>query len=150
MIGESNRRTRILLIDDDSSDARLTREAFKDSKLGSDIEVVSDGVEALAFLRREGRYKNALQPDIILLDLRLPRKGGLEVLAEIKADDALKLIPVVILSNSKAEEDIVRSYNLYANAYILKPMNLQQFITMVKSIKGFWGEIVTLPPSQKE
>lgn len=141
---------KILLIDDNAGDVNLTQYAFRESKLGNNINVLHDGVEALAFLRREGQYMDADSPDLILLDLNLPGMGGLEVLAEIRADDALRLIPVVILSTSQAEQDIVQSYNLYANAYVTKPVSFEQFLGVVKSIQGFWGEIVKLPPSERE
>jgi CheY-like chemotaxis protein len=143
-------RTRILLIDDSFSDALFVQEALKESKLSNNIDVMRDGFEALAFLRQEGKYKNAVHPDLILLDLNLPRMSGLEILAEIKSDNALKLIPVIMLSSSQAEDDILQSYNLYANAYVTKPVNFEQFITVIKSIQGFWIEIVKLPPDQKE
>jgi CheY-like chemotaxis protein len=142
-----NHETKILLIDDNPGDVRFTQEALRESKFTDQIDVISNGVEALAFLRREGQYKDAAHPDLILLDLNLPRKGGLEVLAEIKADNALKLIPVVILTSSQAEQDIVQSYDLYANAYVTKPVSFEQFIAVIKSIKGFWIEIVQLPPT---
>lgn len=141
---------KILLIDDNAGDVDLTRYAFRESKLSNNIDVLSSGVEALAFLRREGQYMDAVSPDIILLDLNLPEKGGLEVLAEIRADDALKLIPVVILTTSQVEQDIVQSYNLYANAYVTKPVSFEQFVGVIKSIQGFWGEIVKLPPSERD
>lgn len=141
---------KILLIDDNAGDADLTRYAFRESKLSNTIDVIHSGVEALAFLRREGRYMGADSPDLILLDLNLPGKGGLEVLAEIRADDALKLIPVVILTTSQAERDIVQSYNLYANAFVTKPVSLEQFVGVIKSIQGFWGEIVKLPPNERD
>ncbi len=137
----------ILLVEDNLGDIRLTREALKENKVRNAMDVVNDGVEALAFLRREGPHENAARPDLILLDLNLPKKGGLEVLAEIKADDALKSIPVVVLTTSQAEQDIVRSYNLYANAYVTKPVDLEQFIAVIKSIEDFWVEIVKLPPN---
>ena len=143
-------QTKILLIDDSAGDVHFTREALRESKLSNHMDVVNDGMEALAFLRREGPYKDAVHPDLILLDLNLPRKGGLEILAEIRADDALKLIPVIILTDSEAEQDIVESYNLYANAYITKPVSFDQFIAVIKSIQGFWIEIVKLPPNEKE
>ena len=137
----------ILLVEDNPGDVRLTREALKESKVHNAMDVVNDGVEALAFLRREGKHADAVRPDLILLDLNLPRKGGLEVLSEIKADDVLKSIPVVILTTSQAEQDIVRSYKLFANAYVTKPVDLEQFITVIRSIEDFWVEIVRLPPN---
>jgi chemotaxis family two-component system response regulator Rcp1 len=135
----------ILLVEDNSADIRLTREALKEGKVSNSLHAVNDGVEALAFLRRSGKYASAAIPDLILLDLNLPKKSGLEVLAEIKLDEELKRIPIVILTTSQAEEDIVRSYDLHANAYVTKPVNLQQFIDVVKSIEEFWLEIVKLP-----
>lgn len=136
----------ILLVEDDPGDVRLTREALKDSKLRNNLSVVEDGVEALAFLRREHTYKNAPKPDIILLDLNLPRKDGREVLEEIKDDDTLRRIPVVVLTTSDDDEDILTSYNLHANCYITKPVDLSRFIQIVKTIEGFWFSIVKLPP----
>lgn len=141
---------RILLIEDNVGDARLTQEILRDSKLSNRIDIIHNGLEALAFLRREGQYVNAVQPDLILLDLSLPAREGMEVLVEIKADDVLKLIPVIILTSSQGEQDIVRSYNLHANAYVVKPMNLDEFIAVIKSIEGFWFGVVKLPPSEKE
>ncbi len=136
----------ILLVEDNPGDVRLTKEALKEGKVRNTLIAVNDGIEALVFLHRENRYADALRPDLILLDLNLPKKSGLEVLAEIKADDSLKRIPVVVLTTSEAEQDIVRSYNLHANAYVSKPVDLEQFIAVVKSIEGFWLEIVKLPP----
>lgn len=135
----------ILLIEDNAGDARLAREALRDAKVRNNLSWVSDGVEALAFLRREGKYAQAPRPDLILLDLNLPRKDGREVLTEIKADDKLKRIPVVILTTSQAEEDIVRAYHLNANCYISKPVDLDQFMKVVKTIEDFWLTIVRLP-----
>jgi chemotaxis family two-component system response regulator Rcp1 len=128
---------------------RLIREALQNVKVHSTMYVVPNGVEALAFLRRQAQYANAVRPDLILLDLNLPKKSGIEVLAEIKADEHLRRIPVVILTTSQAEQDILRSYNLYANAYVVKPVDLEQFIAVVKSIEDFWLEIVRLPPDGK-
>jgi chemotaxis family two-component system response regulator Rcp1 len=135
----------ILLVEDSPGDVRLTREAFKDSKVLNNLYVVKDGVEAMAFLRREGQYARVVRPELILLDLNLPRKNGQEVLAEIKEDPGLKRIPVIILTVSRAEEDILRSYNLHANCYITKPVELDQFLTAIKSIEDFWLAIVKLP-----
>jgi len=140
----------ILLVEDNPADARLTMEALKDTKIRNKLIVVEDGVEAIAYLRREGKYAKVARPDLILLDLNLPRKDGREVLAEIKADDYLKRIPVVILTTSKAEQDIVKTYNLHANCYITKPVDLEQFITVVKAIEDFWLTIVKLPPNGKK
>lgn len=135
----------ILLVEDSPGDVRLTREALKETKVRNQLNVVEDGVEALAFLRREGRYVGAARPDLILLDLNLPRKDGREVLAEIKADETLKTIPVVILTTSDAEEDVARGYGLHANCYITKPVDFERFISVVKSIDEFWFWIVKLP-----
>jgi two-component system, chemotaxis family, response regulator Rcp1 len=135
----------ILLVEDNPGDVRLTIEALHESKVRNNLHVARDGVEALAFLRREGAHANAVRPDLILLDLNLPRKDGREVLAEIKADAGLHTIPVVILTTSRAEQDVVRTYELQANCYITKPVDLDQFITVVKSIEDFWLTIVTLP-----
>ena len=135
----------ILLIEDNAGDARLAKEALRDAKVGNNLTWIPDGVEALAYLRREGKFDKAPRPDLILLDLNLPRKDGREVLAEIKADDKLKRIPVVILTTSQAEEDILRAYHLNANCYISKPVDLDQFIKVVKTIEDFWLTIVKLP-----
>lgn len=137
----------ILLVEDNPGDVRLTREALKESKLHNNLSVVEDGAEALAFLRRQGRYANAPRPDILLLDLNLPRIDGRQVLEEIKNDDDLKRIPVVVLTTSASEQDILMSYNLHANCYITKPVDLNQFITIVKNIENFWFSIVKLPPA---
>jgi len=136
----------ILLVEDNPADVRLTREALIEEKLHNNLSVVNDGVEAIAFLRKEGKYANSIRPDLILLDLNLPKKDGREVLKEIKSDENLKRIPVVVLTVSKAEEDILKSYNLHANCYITKPIDLHQFSRVVKSIKDFWLTIVKLPP----
>jgi CheY-like chemotaxis protein len=135
----------ILLIEDNPGDVRLTKEALKEAKVINNLTVLKDGVEALAFLRQQGTYDNAVTPHLILLDLNLPRKDGREVLAEIKADDKLKRIPVVVLTTSQDEQDVFRSYNLHANCYVTKPVDLEQFMTVVKSIEDFWLGIVMLP-----
>ena len=135
----------ILLVEDNPGDVRLTREAMKEAKLHNQLHVVSDGVDALAFLRRQGAYANAVRPQLILLDLNLPRKDGREVLAEIKQDTDLRRIPVVILTTSEAEADILKAYDLHANCYIVKPVDIEQFLTVVKSIEDFWVAIVKLP-----
>ena len=135
----------ILLVEDNPGDVRLTIEALRESKVRNHLSVARDGVEALAFLRSEGAHAEAIRPDLILLDLNLPRKDGREVLAEVKADPDLKTIPVVILTTSRAEQDVLRSYELQANCYISKPVDLDQFMTVVKSIEDFWLTIVTLP-----
>jgi two-component system, chemotaxis family, response regulator Rcp1 len=145
MISRRAQPIEILLVEDSPGDIRLTREAFKDSKVLNNLHVVRDGVEAMAFLRREGAYDNAIRPDLILLDLNLPRKNGQEVLAEVKEDPDFKRIPVIILTVSSAEEDILRSYNLHANCYITKPVDLDQFFNAVKGIENFWLAIVKLP-----
>lgn len=139
------RPVEILLVEDNPGDVRLTIEALHESKVRNTLSVASDGVEALTFLRREGRHHEAPRPDLILLDLNLPKMDGREVLAAIKADEELRTIPVVILTTSRAEQDILKSYNLHANCYITKPVDLDQFITVVKSIEDFWLTIVTLP-----
>lgn len=135
----------ILLVEDNPGDVRLTLEVLKDARVRNHMSMVKDGVAALEFLRREGEYADAPRPDLILLDLNLPKKDGREVLAEIKTDPALRRIPVVVLTVSKDEEDILKSYDLYANCYITKPINLEQFITVVRSIEDFWLTIVKLP-----
>ena len=135
----------ILLVEDSPADVRLTKEALKEEKIHNNLSVVNDGVEAMAFLRRQGEYSNAARPDLILLDLNLPKKDGREVLKEIKSDKELKAIPVVVLTISKAEEDVIKSYDLHANCYITKPIDLNQFAKVVKSIQEFWLTIVKLP-----
>jgi len=142
-----NRPVEILLVEDNPGDERLTREALKEGKVYSNLHWVKDGVEAMAFLRREGKYAGVPRPDIVLLDLNLPRKDGREVLQEVKTDEDLKRIPVVVLTTSKAEEDVLRTYNLHANCYVTKPVDLEKFIVVVKSIDVFWLTIVTLPPN---
>jgi CheY-like chemotaxis protein len=134
----------VLLVEDNVGDVRLTREALRDAKVRNNLHVVPDGVEAMAFLRRQGRYAGVPRPDLVLLDLNLPKKGGLEVLDEIKTDDALQHIPVVILTTSQAEQDIVQSYRRRANAYVTKPVNLEQFLKVVGAIEQFWLEVVKL------
>jgi CheY-like chemotaxis protein len=136
----------ILLVEDNPMDVIVTREALKEGKVCNNLSVVQDGEEAIEFLRREGRYANAPRPDVVLLDLNLPKKDGLAVLSEIKDDPTLKYIPVIVLTTSKAEEDIVKSYKLHANCFITKPVDLDQFTAVVKSIEDFWFEIVKLPP----
>lgn len=136
----------ILMVEDNPDDVALTREALKDAKVHCDLHVVEDGVEAMAFLRREGRYNQVCRPDIILLDLNLPRKDGREVLVEVKTDENLRRIPVVILTTSSAEEDIVKAYNHHVNCYITKPVDFGQFLKVVRSIDDFWFTVVKLPP----
>ena len=141
----SGRPIEILLVEDNPGDVRLTVEGLKESKVRNNLHVARDGVEAMEFLRRTGRYGGAVRPDLILLDLNLPRMDGREVLAEVKSDAKLKTIPVVVLTTSRAEQDVLRSYELQANCYITKPADLEQFIAVVKSIEDFWFTIVTLP-----
>ena len=135
----------ILLVEDNPGDVELTREALHDSKVHMHLSVASDGVEALAFLRREGRYGDVPRPDLILLDLNLPKKDGRTVLAEVKAEPSLRNIPIVILTSSQAEQDIVRAYDLHANCYVTKPVDFDQFISIVRSIEQFWFTVVKLP-----
>ena len=136
----------ILLVEDNPGDVELTRDALSSSKFQNKLHVVGDGEEAMAFLRRLGPYANATRPDLILLDLNLPKKDGREVLADVKSDDELKRIPVVVLTTSKAEEDIVRSYNLHVNCFVTKPIDLKTFLRVVMAIEEFWLSIVRLPP----
>jgi chemotaxis family two-component system response regulator Rcp1 len=140
-----SRTIEILLVEDNPGDARLTLEAFKEGKVINNLVVMSDGVEALAYLRRQGAYVNSTTPDLILLDLNLPKKDGRQVLAEIKADERLRLIPVVVLTTSTAQDDVVRAYGNYANCYITKPVDLDQFLRVVQSIETFWLSLVKLP-----
>ncbi len=136
----------VLLVEDDPGDVLMTREAFEEHKLRNRLNVVSDGTEALAYLRREGQYADAVLPDLILLDLNLPRRDGREVLEEIKKDEQLCRIPVVVLTTSEADEDILRSYQLHANAYVTKPVDFERFITVVRQIDEFFVSVVKLPP----
>jgi chemotaxis family two-component system response regulator Rcp1 len=136
----------ILLVEDSPSDTALTIEALEAGKVVNRLSHVEDGVEAMAYLRRQGKYKSATRPDLIMLDLNLPRKDGREVLSELKNDAALKIIPVIVLTTSRSEQDILRSYELCANCYIAKPVDFEHFINVVKSIENFWLSIVTLPP----
>ncbi len=138
----------ILLVEDNLGDARLTEEALKEGKVTNNLSIVKDGVEALAFLRREEGFADAPRPDLILLDLNMPRMDGRQVLAEIKQDDALKAIPVVVLTTSRNSDDINQAYDLNCNCYIAKPVDLDQFIDAVESIDNFWLTVVTLPPSE--
>lgn len=135
----------ILLVEDSPSDTELTIEALKEAKIANSLSHVEDGVEAMEFLRRTNTYADAPTPDLILLDLNLPRKDGREVLLELKGDPELRVIPVVVLTTSKAEQDIIRAYELQANCYITKPVDFEQFVNVVRSIEHFWLEVVTLP-----
>ena len=135
----------ILLVEDNAADVRLTEEALKEGKVRNHLHVARDGMEALDFLHRQGKFKDATRPDLILLDLNLPRRDGREVLADIKNDPGLKMIPVVVLTTSSAEADILKSYKLHANCYITKPVDLEQFVNVVKSIDDFWLTVVKLP-----
>jgi chemotaxis family two-component system response regulator Rcp1 len=137
----------ILLVEDNPGDADLAREALEGSKFNNILNVVDDGEKAMAYLRRDGLYPEVSRPDLILLDLNIPKKDGRQVLAEIKEDDNLKRIPVVILTTSRAEEDVMKSYNLHCNCYITKPIDLNQFLSVVRSIEDFWLSIVVLPPN---
>jgi two-component system, chemotaxis family, response regulator Rcp1 len=139
----------ILLVEDSPGDADLARETLADSKVNNTLHVVGDGEEAMAFLRQEGRYTHAPHPDLVLLDLNLPKKSGREVLAEMKADAHMRRIPVVVLTVSKAEEDILKAYDLHANCYITKPIDLFQFVKVVQAIEDFWLTIVKLPPEER-
>ncbi len=136
----------ILLVEDNSGDVMLTREAFEEVVVRNTLNHVADGVEAMAYLRKQGPYQDVSTPDLVLLDLNMPRKGGLEVLEEVKADEALKNIPIVVLTTSEAEADILRSYHNHANAYITKPVDLEQFTGVVRTLEEFWLVLVRLPP----
>ncbi|MFV2099742.1 response regulator [Micromonospora sp. LOL_024] len=136
----------VLLVEDDPGDVLMTQEAFEEHKLRNRLNVVSDGTEALAYLRQEGQHADAVLPDLILLDLNLPRRDGREVLEEIKRDEQLCRIPVVVLTTSQADEDILRSYQLHANAYVTKPVDFEQFISVVRQIDEFFVSVVKLPP----
>lgn len=139
---------RILLVEDNPGDVRLTKEALKEAKVRNEIYVAMDGEEALAFLHKQGKFADVKHPDVILLDLNLPRKSGLEVLKEVKSDPGLMRIPIVVITSSKAEQDIVKSYNLHANCFVTKPVDLNQFLDVVRSIEDFWLSIVWLPPPE--
>lgn len=145
-----SRPIEILLVEDNPADVRLTQEVFKEGRVQNLLHVAWNGEEALEFLHRRGRFRDAPRPDLILLDLNLPRKGGREVLAEIKREPRLQCIPVIILTTSDADQDIVESYRQHANCYIVKPVNLDQFIAVVRSVEGFWLQIVKLPPDGEE
>lgn len=139
---------KILLVEDNPGDIRLTREALKDSKIHNTLEVVEDGREALAYLKNEGKYKDSTRPDLVLLDLDMPNTTGREVLQEVKSDPNLKSIPLVVLTVSKSDQDILNSYDMQANAYVNKPLDLDQFIKVIRTIEDFWFTIVKLPPSK--
>lgn len=143
-IVNKGRAVEILLVEDNFGDVILTKKAFKNAKLANNITVAEDGSKALAILRREGEYRYAPIPDIVLLDLNLPKKSGQDVLKEIKSDENLRKIPVVILTSSRAELDVVKSYNLYANSYIVKPVSLEKFIDVVKTVEQFWFMVAVL------
>ncbi len=148
MINGTGSSITILLVEDNPADADLTQESLEVSKISNELHLVTDGVEAMDFLRRQGKYKNAPRPDLMLLDLNLPRKHGREVLAEMKADKKLCSIPVVILTSSLAEEDILRSYELHASAYVTKPVGLAGFAKIVQGIEAFWFSVVRFPPKK--
>ena len=137
----------ILLVEDDPGDVELTQESLEESKIRVKLNVVNDGVQALEYLRKQNGYANATRPDLILLDLNMPRKDGREVLAELKIDENLKMIPVVVLTTSEADEDILKSYGLGANCYITKPVGLEQFSSVIQTFENFWFTIVRLPPN---
>jgi CheY-like chemotaxis protein len=143
----SSNTIEILLVEDNAGDARLTLEAFKEGRVLNRITVMQDGVQALAYLRRQGSYAAARLPDLILLDLNLPRMSGREVLTQIKSDERLKSIPVVVLTTSEDEQDIARAYSQHANCYITKPVDLEQFLRVIQSIENFWLTLVRLPPN---
>ena len=145
-VGAEGKPIRILLVEDNDADVRLTREALREGKIHNELAVVHDGVEAMAYLRRQAPYVDAVRPDVILLDLNMPRKSGLEVLQEVKEDADLRRIPVVILTTSSAEADVVRSYDLHANCYVQKPVDVSRFVEVVKAVDDFWFTIVRLPP----
>lgn len=145
MVPELVKPIEILLVEDNPGDVRLTQEALREAKVINNLTIAKDGMEALAYLRRQGPYAHAPRPHLILLDLNLPKRDGREVLAEIKADESLKRIPVVVLTTSQDEQDILKSYNLHANCYVTKPVDLYQFIRVVRSIEDFWLGIVVLP-----
>ena len=145
MTQTNGRAVEILLVEDNPGDVRLTQEALKEGKVANNLHVAMDGMEALAFLKAEGKFKERPRPDLVLLDLNLPKKDGREVLEEIKNDDALKKIPVVVLTTSQDEADILKTYKLHANCYITKPVDLDQFIKVVRSIEDFWLTLVKLP-----
>jgi CheY-like chemotaxis protein len=146
LFGTSPTPIEVLLVEDDPGDVLMTQEAFEEHKVRNNLAVVNDGAEAIAYLRREGQYADAARPDLVLLDLNLPRRDGREVLAEIKGDPDLRQIPVVVLTTSQADEDIVRSYQLHANAYVTKPVDFDRFISVIRQIDEFFVSVVKLPP----
>ena len=149
MTGAEPRAVEILLVEDSPSDTEFTLAALEDAKMRNRVSTVEDGVQAMAFLRRQGKYVDAPRPDVILLDLNLPRKDGRQVLAEIKADEDLKSIPVVVLTASPEEQDMLKAYQLHANCYITKPVDAHQFVQVVRAIESFWFVVVTLPTAAK-
>jgi chemotaxis family two-component system response regulator Rcp1 len=150
MISDNTEMMHILLVEDNPGDIRLTQEAFKEGEVLKTLHVVKDGVEALNFLRKKGEYADVPTPDIILLDLNLPRKDGREVLAEVKSDDLLRFIPVIVLTTSDSDQDITKAYSLYANCFITKPVDLEQFIFIIRQIEIFWFQVIKLPNVQKQ
>ena len=146
----ASRPIEILLVEDSATDVMLAKEALEHAKVRNQLYVVKDGVEAMAFLRQQGQYSEVPRPDLILLDLNMPRKSGGEVLAEVKADDDLKQIPVVVLTTSQAQEDVLKAYGLHANCYISKPVDFEQFTNVVQAIDQFWFTVVTLPTGGKD
>jgi two-component system, chemotaxis family, response regulator Rcp1 len=149
MTATETRPVEILLVEDSPSDADLTIEALREAKVRNNLSIVEDGVAALEFLRRKGKHAGAPRPDLIMLDLNLPRKDGREVLAEIKSDNDLKTIPVVVLTTSRAEQEVLQAYQHHANCYITKPVDFEQFLNVVRSIESFWLMLVTLPASPR-
>ena len=137
----------VLLVEDNPGDVRLTLEVLRESRVSTDVAVAGDGEEAMAYLRAEGEHAERKRPSLVLLDLNLPRKSGFEVLAECKSDTSLRRVPVVVLSGSSASHDVVRAYDLHANAYVTKPLNLQEFIGALRAVEGFWLDLATLPPA---
>ena len=145
---KDSKEIEILLVEDNAGDVRLTIESLKEAKVSNKLSVARDGVEAMEFLQQKGVYKDAARPDLILLDLNLPRKDGRELLAEIKSDPRLRHVPIVVLTTSRSEEDILQAYDLHANCYITKPVDFRQFMSVVKSIEDFWLTVVKLPTRQ--
>jgi two-component system, chemotaxis family, response regulator Rcp1 len=144
------KKIEILLVEDNPGDIRLTKEALKESKIENNLHVAIDGVEAIDFLQKRGRFVNSPTPDLILLDLNLPRKGGIEVLAEIKSNGHLKVIPIVVLTTSQSEKDILKSYELHVNCFVTKPVEFDEFMTAIRSIEDFWFTIVKLPKVEQD